>query len=55
MKPGVRQYTLKHGTVLVEAIAAAIEPVELRRKVEKEMRFNLVVHDPVALLSLIHI
>ena len=53
MKPGVRQYTLKHGTVLVEAIAAAIEPVELRRKVEKEMRFNLVVHDPVALFNII--
>ena len=50
MKPGGRQYTLKHGKVLVEAISAGIEPQEFRRKVEREMRFNLVVHDPDALL-----
>ena len=28
VKPGGRQYTLKHGNVLVEAIAAGIEPLE---------------------------
>ena len=46
VKPGGRLYTLKHGKVLVEAIAAGIEPLEFRCKVEREMRFNLVVHDP---------
>ena len=46
VKPGGRQYTLKHGKVLVGAIAARIEPLELHRKVEKDMRFDLVVHDP---------
>ena len=57
VKPGGRQYTLKHDKVLVEAISAGTEPLEFRRKVEREMRFNLVVHDPDALfnLSLIHI
>ena len=30
--PGGRQYTLKHGKVLVEVIAAGIEPLEVRRK-----------------------
>ena len=34
VKPGGRQYTLKHGKVLVEAIAAGIEPLEFRRKVK---------------------
>ena len=53
MKPGGRQYTLKHAKVQVEAIAAAIEPIELRRKVEKEMRYNLIVHDPDALFNII--
>ena len=48
VKPGGRQYTLKHGKVLVEAISAGVEPIEFRRKVEREMRFNLVVHDPDA-------
>lgn len=43
---GGRQYTLKHSKVQVEAIAARIEPLELHRKVEKDMRFDLVVHDP---------
>ena len=53
VKPGGRQYTLKHGKVLVEATAAGIEPLEFRRKVEREMRFNLVVHDPDALFNII--
>ena len=34
VRPGGRQYTLKHGKVLVDAIAAGIEPLEFRRKVE---------------------
>ena len=53
VKPGGRQYTLKHGMVLVEAIAAGREPLEFRRKLEREMRFNLVVHDPDALFNII--
>ena len=32
VNPGGRQYTLNHGKVLVEAIAAGIEPLEFRRK-----------------------
>ena len=47
------RYTLKHGKVLVEAISAGIEPHEFLRKVEREMRFNLVVHDPDALFNII--
>ena len=46
-----RQYTLKHANVLVEAISAGIKPFEFRRKVERETRFNLVVHDPDALFQ----
>ena len=53
VKPGGWQYTLKHDKVLVEAIAAGIEPLEFRRKVESEMRFNPVVHDPDALFNII--
>ena len=53
VKPGGRQYTLKHGKVLVEAISAGIELLEFRRKVEREMRFNLVVHHPDALFNII--
>ena len=53
VKPGGRQYTLKHGEVLVEAISAGIEPLEFRRKVERKMRFNLVVYDPDALSNII--
>ena len=49
MKPDGRQYTLEHGKVLVEAIAAGIEPLEFRRKVERRMRFDLATHDPDAL------
>ena len=40
VKSGGRQYTLKNGKVLVEAIAAGIESLEVRRKVERETRFN---------------
>ena len=36
VKPGGRQYTLKHGRVLVK-ISAGIEPLEFRRKGEREM------------------
>ena len=32
VKLGGRSYTLNHGKVLVEAIAAGIEPLEFRRK-----------------------
>ena len=53
VKPGGRQYSLKHGKMLVEAIAAGMEALEFRRKVESEMRFNLVVHDPDALFNII--
>ena len=53
VKPGGRQYTLKHGKVRVETIPAGTEPLEFRRKVEKGMRFNLVVHDPDALFNII--
>ena len=53
-KPGGRHYTLKHGKMLLEALAAGIDPLEFRRKVEWEMRFNLVVHDdPDALFNII--
>ena len=54
VKPGGRQYTLKRGKVLVEAIAAGIEPLEFHRKVQREMRFNLAVHNPDALFNIIH-
>ena len=53
VKPCGRKYTLKHGKVLVEAIAAGIEPLEFNRKVEREMRFNLIVHDPDTLFNII--
>ena len=52
VNPGGHQYKLKHGKVLVEAIAAGVEPLEFRRKVEIEMRFNLVLHDPDALFNI---
>ena len=54
VEPGGRQHTLKQGKMLLEAIAAGIEPFEFGHKVEKEMRFNLVVHDPDALFIIIH-
>ena len=53
VRPDGRQYTLKHGKVLVEAITAGIEPLEFRRKGEKKTRFDLVTHDPDALFSII--
>ena len=53
VRPGGRQYTLKHGKVLVGAIAAGIEPLEFRRKVEKNIPSDLVTHDPDALFSII--
>ena len=53
VKPDGRQYTLKHGKVSVEAIAAGIEPLEFRRKVEKKTRFDLVTYDPNALFNII--
>ena len=39
--------------MLVEAIAAGIEPLEFRHKVKKKMRFDLVTHDPDASFSII--
>ena len=53
VKPGGRQSTLVHGKVLVEAIAAGIEPLEFHRKVGTEMRFDFVTHDPEALFNTI--
>ena len=53
VKHGGRHYTLKHGKVLVEAKAVGIEPLEFRHKVEREMRFILVVHNPDALFNII--
>ena len=49
VRPDGRRYTLKHGKVLVNAIAAGIEPLEFCREVENKMRFDLVTHDPGAL------
>ena len=40
VKPGDRQYTVKHGKVLVEAISAGIEPLEVRRKVERAVSYT---------------
>ena len=53
VRPDGRQYTFKHAKVLVEAIAAGIEPLEFCRKMEKKMRFDLVTHDPDALFNII--
>ena len=52
VKPGGRRYTMKHGKVLAEATSAGMELLEFRRKVEREIRFNLVVHDPDALFNI---
>ena len=46
VKPDGWQYTLKHGRVLAEAIAVGIEPLEFCLKEDREMRFDLVRHDP---------
>ena len=43
---GQARRSLKHGKVLVEAIAAIIEPLEFRRKVERKMPFDIAAHDP---------
>ena len=51
VKPEGRQNTRKHGKVLVEARAAGIEPLEFRCKVEQNIRFDLVRHDPDALFN----
>ena len=51
--PDGRQCTLKHGKVLVDAIAAGIEPLEFRRKVEKNMRLYLVTHAPDAFFNIV--
>ena len=53
VKPDVRDYTLRHGKVLVEAKAAEIEPLEFRRKVESKRRFVFVTDDPCALFNII--
>ena len=53
VRPDGRPYTLKHRKVLVEATAAAIEQLEFRRKVENNMRFHLVTHDPGTLFNII--
>ena len=53
VKPVGRQYTLKHGKVVLEAIRAGIEPLEVHHNVEREMRFNLVVQDPAAMYNII--
>ena len=53
VRPDGRQYTLKHGTLLIEAIATGIEPLESRLKVEKKVCFDFVTHDPDALFNII--
>ena len=53
MRPDGRQYTPKHGKVLVEAVAAGIEPTRVSRQGGKKKRFDLVVHDPDALFNII--
>ena len=53
VKPGGRQYTLKHGKVMVEVMAAGIEALEFRSENGKEIRFNLLMHDHDALFNII--
>ena len=53
MRPDGRPYKLKHGKILVGAIAAGTEPLEFRIKVENKMRFDLVIHAPDALFSIV--
>ena len=53
VRPNGRLYTLKHGKVLVEAIAAGIGPLEFRRKAEKNMCFDVATHEPDAVFSII--
>ena len=51
VRRNARQFTLKHGKVLVETIPAGIEPLEFHRMVVKQMHFDLVTHDPDALFN----
>ena len=53
VNPDGRRYTLKHGKVLIAAIAAGIEPLEFGRKVENKTCFDLIKHDPDALFIII--
>ena len=53
VRPNGRQYTTKHGKMLVEAIAAVVEPLQVCREVREEMRFDLVTRDPDALFNVI--
>ena len=53
VKPDGRQYTQKHGKVLVKAIAAGIEPCEFRHKGEMKMLVDFVTRDPDALFNVI--
>ena len=53
VKPDSQEYTVKHGKVFVEAIAAGIGPFEFRRKVERKKQFDVATHDPDALFSII--
>ena len=48
-----RQYMKKYSKVLVKAIAAGIEPLEFRRKLERKVRFDFVTHNAEALFSII--
>ena len=50
---GEARWSAVHAEAWQEAIATGIEPLEFRRKVEREMRFNLVVHDHDALFNII--
>ena len=53
VRPDGRKYTLKYGKVLVETTVAGIKPHKFRHKVENKMRFDVVTHDPDALLNII--
>ena len=50
---GMPDDTLKHSKVMAEAIAAGIEALELGRKKERKVPFDLVTHDPDALFNTI--
>ena len=54
VRPDGQQYTLKYGKVLMEAIAAGIEPLVFRRKVEKKVRFDLATHVPDTLFNIFY-
>lgn len=42
-KPDGRQYTIKNGKLLVEALKTGIEPLEVRRKEERSMRSDHIM------------